>query len=123
MFVQLILEDGEGIPLSLSEITREAWLVQYERALQAGGLPELKKRLSRCVEWGLQECVDADLKPPTAAQLRYATSIARDVGVPLHAEALRFRGPMAEFIDRHVDAFNQLRQRRVPREDGPVDAD
>jgi hypothetical protein len=115
MFVQLILEDGEGIPIALSEATREAWMLQYERAAYAGLLPGLRARLSACVEAGIQDCLDVDLRPPTPAQVRYATSIARDLGIPLHAEALRFRGPMAEFIERHVDAFNKLRERRVQR--------
>jgi len=112
MFVQLILEDGEGIPIILGETTREAWFLQYERSTYTGSLPVLRARLSECIESSLRECLDADLKPPTDAQLRYAANIAREVGVPLHAEALRFRGAMAEFIDRYVASFNRIRERR-----------
>jgi hypothetical protein len=55
----------------------------------------------------LIECLDADLKPPTAAQIQYATDIAKHLGVPLPSEALRFRGAMGEFLTRFSDAFRQ----------------
>lgn len=53
---------------------------------------------------------DADLKPPTPAQVQYATDIARQLGIPLPPDALRFRGSMGEFIDRFAEVLCQKRR-------------
>lgn len=109
MPMQLVLDDDSGIPIPLDDCVREAWLLQYSRASHTGGMEGFRDRLAACFALSLAECLDADLKPPTDAQLRYATSIARELGIALPSEALRFRGPMAEFIDRFAE---QLRQKR-----------
>lgn len=88
--VQLLLEDDSDVPLPLNAPTREAWLVQCGRAEGAGSLERLKRRLARCFALSLVECLDADLKPPTDARLSYATDIARQLGLNLPAEAIRF---------------------------------
>jgi hypothetical protein len=107
--MQLVLDDDTGIPIPLDDCLREAWLLQYSRASLYGGIDRFRERLAACFALSLNECLDADLKPPTAAQLRYATSIARELGIALPSEALRYRGPMAEFIDRFADAFRRKR--------------
>lgn len=110
MPMQLVLDDDNGIPIPLDDCLQEAWLVQYNRASLAGGIDGFRERLATCFALSLTECLDADLKPPTDAQLRYATSIARELGIALPSEAIRFRGPMAEFIDRFADTFRQKRR-------------
>jgi len=108
MSIQLVLDD-EDIPIPLDDCVREAWLLQYNRASLYGAVDGLRERLAMCFASSLAECLDADLKPPTEAQLKYATAIARDLGVSLPSEALRFRGAMAEFIDRFAAAHKQRR--------------
>lgn len=109
--MQLVLDDDSDIPLPLDEPTRAAWLVQCGRAEIDGATDRLRQRLARCFATSLVECLDADLRPPSPAQLKFATDIARELGVPLPAEVIRFRGEMMEFLDRHRDA---LRDRDDP---------
>ncbi len=109
MPMQLLLDDDSGIAIPLDDCLKEAWLLQYSRASLTGGIDGFRERLATCFALSLAECLDADLKPPTEAQLRYATSIARELGIALPSEALRYRGSMAEFIGRFVDAFRQKR--------------
>ena len=109
MAMQLVLDGETGIPIPMDDCLREAWQLQYDRAYCAGKVEGFQERLAACFALSLAECLDADLKLPTEAQLRYATSIARELGVSLPSEALRFRGSMAEFIDRFAE---QLRQKR-----------
>jgi hypothetical protein len=118
MPVQLVLDDDGGIPLPLDDCTQEAWVLQYERAAHAGSVDGFRERLALCFASSLIECLDPDLKPPTDAQLKYATAIARELGIPLPPEALRFRGPMGEFIDRFAEAMRQKR-RSYLREERP----
>lgn len=117
--MQLVLDDDSDVPLPLDAPTREAWLVQCGRAEGAGALDRLKRRLAQCFATSLVECLDADLKPPTAAQLSYATDIARQLGLNLPAEAIRFRGEAMEFIRRHAEALRNLPVARAQGADEP----
>lgn len=109
MAMHLVLDGETEIPIPVDDCLQEAWQLQYDRAYYAGRIEGFQERLAACFALSLAECLDADLKPPTDAQLRYATSIARELGVPLPSEALRFRGSMAEFIARFAE---QLREKR-----------
>lgn len=111
--MQLVLDDDSDIPLPLDEPTRAAWMVQYGRAEIGGNTDRLRQRLAQCFANSLVECLDADLKPPSAAQLKYATDLARNLGVSLPAEAIRFRGEAMDFIARHAEAW---RLRTDPKE-------
>jgi len=108
--MQLVLNDEEVIPIPLDDFVQEAWVLQYKRASFQGGLEGFVERLATCFASSLAECLDPDLKLPTDAQLKYATAIARDLGVALPSEALRFRGAMTEFIDRFADVHKRRRQ-------------
>ena len=103
--MQLVLDDDSDIPLPLDEPTRAAWLVQCGRAEIDGATERLRQRLAQCFATSLMECLDADLRPPSAAQLKYATDLARTLGISLPAEAIRFRGEIMDFIDRHKEAL------------------
>lgn len=102
--VQLVLDDDSDVQLPLDEPTRQAWLVQCGRAEMGGGIARLHRRLAECFALSLTECLDADLKPPTQAQLTYAMDIARQLGLALPAEAIRFRGEAMDFIKRYAEA-------------------
>jgi hypothetical protein len=107
--MQLVLNDEEVVPIPLDDFVQEAWVLQYNRASFQGGLEGFVERLATCFASSLAECLDPDLKLPTDAQLKYATAIARDLGVALPSEALRFRGAMTEFIDRFADIHKRRR--------------
>jgi hypothetical protein len=108
--MQLVLNDEEVIPIPLDDFVQEVWVLRYNRASFAGAMDGFVERLAVCFASSLAECLDPDLKAPTDAELKYATVIARDLGVALPSEALRFRGVMAEFIDRFADAYKRRRR-------------
>lgn len=107
MPVELILDDQGRIPIPLDESVREAWQLQFDRAIHAGSVNGLRERLANCFAASLAQCLDSDLKPPTEAQVRYATAITRELGLSLDAEVLRYRCAMAEFIDRYAGPFKE----------------
>jgi len=113
MAIQLIFDDDPGIPIPVDDFVREAWIVQFGRATTADGVEQLYDRLAQCFAASLAECLDADLKLPTEAQIRYATDISRDLGVALPSEALRFRGAMATFLERFAE-LHRTRRRILP---------
>jgi hypothetical protein len=108
--MQLVLNDEEVVPIPLDDFVQEAWMLQYNRASFQGAMDGFMERLAACFASSLAECLDPDLKLPTESQLKYATVIARDLGVALPSEALRFRGAMGEFIDRFAEAHKRRRR-------------
>jgi len=116
MPLQLMIDDEQGIPIPLDDLTEEAWLLQFGRAEAQGAIESLSERLATCFAVTLTECLDPDLKPPTEAQLKYAMAIARDLKVALPPEALRFRGSMTEFLGRFAEV-HKLRRRGHGRDD------
>lgn len=105
-------EDVWVIPIAADAYIREAWATQQARALSTGTSGELMTRLVECVAASVTECLDPDLKPPTSAQMIYATDIARTLGIAIPSAAIRYRGAMAAFIESHVDSFNAKRRPR-----------
>lgn len=106
----LLNDDDDPIAIPVDDVIREAWSLQYDRAHRGGGMDSFRERLAVCFASSLAACLDNDLQPPTAAQMQYATSIARELGVSLPYEALRFRGAMSEFIDRFAEALRTKRE-------------
>lgn len=55
------------------------------------------------------------LQLPSARQLKFAVDIAQELGVDLPAEALRYRGVCADFIERFIEPFKTKRAGRFVR--------
>ncbi|GLQ98987.1 hypothetical protein [Dyella mobilis] len=110
MSFQLTINEEVFIPIPMDNLTLEAWQLQYGRAAEQGAIEGFYKRLGMCFATTLSECLDADLKPPTQAQLKYATAIARDLNLALPPEALRFRGAMTDFLGRFAEVHKQQRR-------------
>lgn len=108
--MQLVLTDEDAISIPIDDCVREAWILQYNRAHLSGGIDRFRERLAVCFAISLAQCLDSDLQPPTSTQMAYATSIARELGVALPAETLRFRGAMSDFIDRFSESLSRKRQ-------------
>lgn len=106
----LLSDEDDPIAIPLDDVIREAWSLQFDRAHHHGGMDRFRERLAVCFANSLAACLDTDLQPPTAAQMQYATSIARELGISLPYEALRFRGTMSEFIDRFAEALRAKRE-------------
>jgi hypothetical protein len=112
MLLQLVFEDQWFIPVPVDDRLQEALDVQRERAYRGEMDEAFTDRLSACISNSLAECLDPDLQLPTANQMKYATDIARELGVAIPADALRYRGAAHEFIDRFEEMFRANRQRR-----------
>lgn len=112
MLLQLMFEDQWSIPLPMDDRLEEALGVQRERVCRDESDLAFVARLSECFATSLAACLDTDLQLPTDSQVKYALDIARELGVSLPADALRFRGAAHEFIDRFKDSFHVSRERR-----------
>jgi hypothetical protein len=94
-----------GVDLSLelfvSPQLEAAVAVQWERIRDREVRDTYRRALERRLEDLLKDCLDWDLKPPTAAQLSYATVVATKLGVPVPSEARHSRFHMAMFLEQY----------------------
>lgn len=95
-----------GVDLSLelfvSPQLERAIAQQWERVRDRQVRDTYRKALEKRLEDLLRECLDWDLKPPTASQLSYATVIATKLGIALPQEAKESRFHMAMFLESHA---------------------
>lgn len=109
MLLQLVFEDQWFIPVPVDPRLQEALDVQRERAFRNDLDVSFLDRLAASISNALAECLDTDLQLPTSNQVRYASDIARELGIGLPADALRFRGAAHEYIDRFEEDFKKSR--------------
>jgi hypothetical protein len=120
MALQLLFEDRWAIPVEMDARLREALDLQHSRTSRSETGEDFVARLSTCISAAVAACLDSDLQLPTPNQIRYATDIARELGVALPADALRYRGATTDFIGRFAEAFRDVReQRRRPVASSP----
>ncbi len=112
MAFQLVFDETMAIDIPVDDSALETWQIQLARATQPDAMGALRRRLAGCLAAGLSECLDPDLRPPSEAQVSYATAIARELGVSISGEALRYRGSMADFIGRFAERFKLRRAQR-----------
>lgn len=108
MSFQLCLVDtqtGHAVEVGFSDSDRELLTRQKMRFGTDGGLDIFAQWLSLALGSSLPTVVDYDLRPPSEAQVNFATAIARALALSLPPDVLRYRGPMHEFISSHIDAF------------------
>lgn len=87
------------LELYVSSTLEEAIALQWERVRKHAVRDTYVKALEFRLEDLLRDCLDWDLKPPTAAQVSYATLLAARHGVSVPSEALNYRFHMAMFIE------------------------
>src|SRR5262245_15923813 len=80
---------------------------QWERLRDDTAKDAFARRMASRLVSVVIECLDWDLKPPTPAQITFATSIARQLNVDLPGEVLRHRGAMNAFLDQYGDEFKR----------------
>lgn len=102
-------ETGWLEELCLADHDEDLLSLQLARHLERGPPEAFARWLAYVISASIPESVDYDLRPPTEAQVKFATAIARSLGLALPAEVLRYRGPMHEFLSAHKDAFNDRR--------------
>lgn len=98
--------------LEFADPDRELLDLQMARCVESGGLEPFARWLSFALKSSLPSVVDYGLRPPSEAQINYALSIARTLGVPLSPDVLRYRGAMHDFISSNKEAFDSHRKTR-----------
>lgn len=87
------------LELYVSPALEEAIALQWERVRKRTVRDTYVKALEYRLENLLKDCLDWDLKPPTEAQVSYATLLAARHSVSVPSEALSYRFHMAMFIE------------------------
>lgn len=114
----LLLVDTQSdllIEIQLAQLVSETLKIQWERLTDEPSRQTFGLRLGPHLGVALGESVDWDLKPPTPAQVAYATGIAKTLGVSLPGNVLRYRGPMNEFLDTHNQAFKYRTNKQIEK--------
>lgn len=104
-----LIDEGRtaAIHVPVSDLISEALDAQWRRATSVEKHEQFIDRLAYCVATGVERALDPDLRSPTKHQVDSAAAIARSLCLSLPADALRFRGAMGAFLDRHADVFQQ----------------
>lgn len=97
----LLVHPGVDLTLELyvSPALEEAMALQWERVRKRTVRDTYVKALEYRLESLLRDCLDWDLKPPTEAQISYATLLGARHGVSVPSEALSYRFHMAMFLE------------------------
>ena len=100
------------LELYVSPALEEAIALQWERVRRRTVRDTYIKALEYRLQDLLRECLDWDLKPPTDAQVAYATVLAARHRVSVPSEALSYRFHMAMFLEAWA---------RKPKPSGPAE--
>lgn len=100
--------------LYLSDQLEKTMALQWERLADRDAREAFTRRIEKQLEAVLPEAIDWDIKEPTPAQVSYGMVIAKQLGVALPADALRFRGKMHEFLEAHVPLAKAKQARKTP---------
>ncbi|PZO07990.1 MAG: hypothetical protein DCF27_09490 [Lysobacteraceae bacterium] len=97
----LLVHPGVDLTLELyvSPALEEALALQWERVRKRTVRDTYVKALEYRLQNLLSDCLDWDLKPPTEAQISYATLLGARHGVSVPSEALSYRFHMAMFLE------------------------
>ena len=87
------------LELYVSSALEEAIAIQWERVRQRTVRETYVKALEYRLQELLRDCLDWDLKPPTDAQVSYATLLAARHGISVPSEARIYRFHAAMFIE------------------------
>jgi len=107
-----------GVDLSLelfvSPQLEAAVAQQWERIRDREVRDTYRRALERRLEDLLKDCLDWDLKPPTAAQMSYATVVATKLGLVVPIEARHSRFHMAMFLEKHTAKLKERNEGEEP---------
>lgn len=101
-------ESGVTLHLNVPDDRLIALARQLSRSELAGHRDGFREHVSTALTQALNARLDWDLLPPTEPQKSYAISISEGLGVEIPADAMRFRGPMSEFLSEHADRLKAL---------------
>ena len=103
-----------SIELYLSESVERALALQWERIKDRSARDAFLRRMTSQLESVIPESIDWDIKEPTSAQVSFAMVLSKELHVPIPPEALRFRGNMHEFLDKHSQLAKAKREKKDP---------
>ena len=106
MFFMLLDVDLDvSIDIPLSDMASSIFEAQLVRLADNNRREAFGRQAAARLESALIECFDWDLRPPTPAQVTYATAISRALGIDLPSDVLRLRGAMNTFLSQHSETF------------------
>lgn len=99
------VETGGAEEIGLSAESQELLELQMAHCAEAGGSDAFLQWIGAAISGSLSSTVAYQLRPPSAAQVGYATAIARTLGLAIAPQVIRYRGHMHEFLSSHADEF------------------
>jgi len=103
-----------SLELFVSPQLEAAVAQQWERIRDREVRDTYRRALERRLEDLLKDCLDWDLKPPTAAQMSYATVVATKLGMVVPTEARHSRFHMAMFLEKHASRLKERNEGAEP---------
>ena len=108
------IEGGWEMEVPIRNATLEALRLQVLRVQQREVFfGPVCERIGQRISETILDTLDPDLRPPTEAQVKFALDIARELSINLPGEALQFRGPMHEFLERYSSLFYSRIHRKM----------
>lgn len=100
------------VEVPITADVQDSLVLQWRRLEDHHSRKSFELRLGEQFAPALGQCLDWDLKPPSSAQITFATSIAKQLGLDLPADVLRLRGAMHAYLDKYGEAFKQQQHAR-----------
>ncbi|KQZ59134.1 hypothetical protein ASD53_06025 [Lysobacter sp. Root559] len=100
------------VEVPMTTDVQDVLALQWRRLADIRSPKSYELRLGDQLAPALAECLDWDLKPPGAAQVTFASSVTRQLGVDLPADVLRLCGAMNAYLHTHGEAFKQQQRAR-----------
>jgi hypothetical protein len=100
-----------SIELFVDESVERAMALQWERLKDRAAREAFCKRMTSQLDSVIPESLDWDIKEPTPAQVAYAMVLSKQLDVPNPSDALRYRGTMYAFLEKHAALVKAGKQR------------
>lgn len=115
-------DSGVTLQLDVPDDRLIALTRQLARSEEVGHRDGFRDHIASTITQALNSRLDWDLLPPTEPQKSFAVSISEGLGLEIPGEALRFRGPMSEFLSLHADRLKALQVLRASIKANPFTA-
>jgi len=110
-----------SLELPVSEPIEKALAIQWERLSDRTVREAFCRRMATQLNSVIPESIDWDIKEPTPAQVSFAMVLAKELEVSIPSAALRYRGNMHEFLEKHSQMLKVKRE--IRKERPPQDSD
>lgn len=92
-----------SVELSLGQDLLAALHAALERSDRVHGADDYKTKLAIALGEAVTRTLPWELQPPSPAQLSFAASISRRLGIDIPRDATVYRGEMHEFLSVHAE--------------------